>query len=82
MKITAKYAIRKTRNFYGPMTEHSLVMSDYSASALIFATEEDAKECIKKLNISVYWLSYNESGRPKYKAINTARLPDYFIAQL
>ena len=78
---TPTYAICKTRNFYGPMTENSLVTGD-SYDALTFETSAEANLYIAELDDAIYYTAHNETGRPEYKAINIAKLPAYLACQL
>jgi len=78
---TTAFVIRKTRSFYGPKTERSLVTGD-SYGALTFKTATEAEAYIAELDEATYYTSYNESGRPEYKAISTAKLPAYLANQL
>jgi hypothetical protein len=78
---TTAFVIRMTRSYYGPKTERSLVTGD-SYGALTFETAADAKAYIADLNKATYYTANNESGRPEYKVISTAKLPAYLANQI
>lgn len=60
------YVIQKTRQYYGPYETKSTVCDEYGET-VIFETKKDAKAYIDKVEGLVYYLDYNESGRPEYK---------------
>ena len=78
---TTAFVIRKTRSFYGPKTERSLVTGD-SYGALTFETAAEADAHIAELDEATYYTAHNESGRPEYKVLSTAKLPVYLANQL
>ena len=78
---TTAFTIRKTRSFYGPKTERSLVTGD-SYGVLTFETAAEAEAHIAELDEAAYYAAHNESGRPQYKAIRTDSLPAYLANQL
>jgi len=78
---TTKYVIRKTRSFYGPKTERSLVTGD-NYRPVTFATMSAAKSYITDLDGATYYTANNESGRAEYTAIRTTKLPAYLATQL
>lgn len=78
---TTAFVIRKTSSYYGPKTTRSLVTGD-SYKALTFETSAEAEAYIDVLDEATYYTATNESGRPEYQAISTAKLPDYLANQL
>jgi hypothetical protein len=80
MTTDTTFVIRQTRSFYGPKTERSLVTWDNRA--LNFKTAAEAEAHIADLEGATYYTANNESGRPEYKVISTAKLPAYLANQL
>jgi hypothetical protein len=64
MKIC--YAITKTRSFYGAETKISLIMDDTESQYLSFASREEAKAWIRRLEGRTNHLEPNESSPPIY----------------
>jgi hypothetical protein len=60
------YAIIKTRTFHGSETRVSLVMDATGLQYLSFATREQARAWIRKLEGRTLYLEPNESGPPSY----------------
>ena len=65
------YAIRITKNFFGPKTVKSYVagniLNEDIRSEFRFRAEADA--IVKLLDAEVYHTSHNESGRPEYRVV-------------
>jgi len=75
------YVIVTTREFYGPETRRSLVMTENGQRARTFATLAAARAHISDLDSEPYYTAHNESSRPSYKARRVAGLPAY-LAQM
>lgn len=75
------YVIRATRYFYGKKPVRNLVTGD-SCNPLIFCTARDARAYIAEAESEVYHTAHNESGRPEYKVLASANLPNYLANQL
>ena len=79
-----KYAIKRTRSFYGPSYKKDLVIADglYAQQAATFETKSEADAHIAELNNAIYHTSHSESGRAEYNAVLIQSLPQYLKAYL
>lgn len=62
------YQITKTREFFGPRKETTL-LADYFGNPETFATREAAENRIAELDADPYMMAHNESTRPDYQII-------------
>jgi len=67
------YAIRVTRQFFGPYCKKSYVEQpnsrDDGDERVEFKHRRDAQALVDTLNSVPYHTSHNESGRPEYKVV-------------
>lgn len=78
-----KFAIRITRQFYGPYEKRSLAQDERDGHAVTFGTRQEAQQHIDEyLDAGPYYTNHNESGRPEYAVVPVGRLPQYLAWQL
>ena len=64
------YAIRITRQFFGPRTEKSYLTDGFSGDRRAeFRTRAEADAMVEQLDKAVYYTAHNESGRAEYKVV-------------
>lgn len=65
------YAIRVIRNYYGPRTVKSYLLSDdpRSDARAEYRTRAEALARIEQLDQAVYYTDHNESGRAEYRVV-------------
>ena len=66
------YQITKTREFFGPRKE-TTVLANYFGEPETFQTREAAESRIAELDAEPYTTAHNESTRPDYKIKRMAR---------
>lgn len=67
-----RYAIRRTRSYYGSPDKRDLYWPGSTWPTLAEANAE-----IRSLDSATYYQSHNEYGRATYKAVAVDRLPQY-----
>lgn len=69
------YAIRITRQYFGPKTVKSYVTDGFAPlvngeeQRAEFRTRAEAESLVGQLNDATYHTAHNESGRPEYKVV-------------
>lgn len=76
------YVIVRTRYFYGPEEQVSLLSDDLRNDVKRFATADAAQAYIDRYDNGRYYLAHNESGRPDYAVAHVDDLDEYLTEQL
>lgn len=62
------YAIKVTRNFFGPRTAKGY-LTDAAGDRATFSARADADATIEMMDSGAYHLDHNEYSRPEYKVV-------------